>query len=178
MRSTGISALRSTIEQAARRRMSWVTSQGGGPDGGEPDHVAERWGRAFFDRLHATMLPHMAAVDTIEGASLRYLGSPDISLWALVAPHATVVAYDHADTPEQIRDRARRWLSCLATHTAPGLASPYWGHPVYGARVEPATGELDVVWALPDPWFEFATCEHDQTWDAPLHWPQAEPAGA
>ena len=173
----GISALRFMVEQTARRRQ-WSSTTSVEPGDGGSDRFADRWGRAFFDRLHALMIPHMAAVDAIDGASLRYFGSPEVSLWALVAPQATVVAYDHADSPEQIRDRARRWLRCLSTHTAPGLASPHWGHPVYGARLEPGTGELEVVWALAEPWFEFAISEHEQWWDAPLHWPQPEPAGA
>ena len=72
----------------------------------------------------------------------------------------------------EIRERARRWLSCLTTRTAPGLASPHWGHPVYGARLDPLSGELDVVWAEPGDWCDAVLAERLPTceWEAPRTW--------
>ena len=131
-----------------------------------------RWSRPFYERLQAALLPRMAHVtDTAEG-HIRYLGSHTLSLWAFVSEHTTALAYEHGDTPEQIRERARRWSACLASRTAPGLASPHWGHPVYGARVDPLSGELDVVWAVPGDWCDAVlrdavpSCE----WEAPPSW--------
>jgi hypothetical protein len=93
-------------------------------------------------------------------------------VWAFVAPLATVLALDHADSEREIRERARRWLGCLTTRTAPGLASPHWGHPVYGARLDPASGELDVVWAVPGEWCEAVLADRipEREWDLPAHW--------
>lgn len=164
--------LRSMIQQTARRRLyaSLAPSQGETPLGADPAMV--RWSRAFFDRLREALLPRMAVAATLDEGELRYFGGADLSLWALASPHALVVAYDHHDTPQQIRDRARRWRACLQTRTAPGLASPHWGHPVYGARLDPLSGELDVVWATLGNWFEFAVGESGtaREYDLPREW--------
>jgi len=168
----GNPAVRFMIEQTSRRRMSSSVSSGrAGQDAGAPGSV-ERWSREFFRQLHESLLPRMAYVTETPEGQLRYLGSQALSLWALVSDHTTALAYEVGDTPEQIRERARRWLACLTSRTAPGLASPHWGHPVYGARVDPLSGELDVVWAVPGDWCEavlansLPACE----WQAPLSW--------
>ncbi len=175
----GNSVLRSMIQQTGRRRLyaNLVPSQADTPIGADPATV--RWSRAFFDRLRDALLPRMAVAASLEEGELRYFGGADLSLWALASPHAIVVAYDHQDSPQQIRDRARRWRACLQTRTAPGLASPHWGHPVYGARVDPLSGELDVVWATLGSWFDFALRESGpiRDHDLPRHW-QAAATGA
>src|SRR5262245_65999272 len=151
----GNPAVRFMIEQTARRRM-W-TASGGGPGVEAAVEAAgeaaeRRFSPEFFERLRDAWLPRMAHVtDTPEG-QLRYLGSSAMSMWALVSQHATALAYEMAETPAEIRERARRWLACLTTRTAPGLASTHWGHPLYGARLDPVSAELDVVWAVPGEW--------------------------
>ncbi len=79
-----------------------------------------------------------------------------------------------------IDQSARRWHACLRTRTAPGLASPHWGHPVYGARLDPANDELDVVWAAPGDWVAFAFDDESATrsFDSPRHWASARPSQA
>ncbi len=178
----GNPAVRFMIEQTARRRMWSASSQeraglGGAPDGSTTDSAAGavvRWSREFFQQLHTSLLPRMAHVtDTSEG-QLRYLGSRAMSMWAFVSEHTTALAYEHGDSPAQIRERAHRWVACLTSRTAPGLASPHWGHPVYGARVDPLSGELDVVWAVPGDWCDAVlrdavpSCE----WESPPSWPR------
>lgn len=169
----GNTAVRFMVEQASRRRLwTWLTPEREVPDVEDADPLAVRWTRAFFDRLREVVLPRMAVVERMEVGELRFFGGDTLSLWAMAAPHGLVIAYEHHDTPEQIRIRARRWHTCLSTRTAPGLASRHWGHPVYGARVEPDTGELDVVWAVPGEWLAFATGEvaPAREFDAPRHW--------
>ncbi len=168
----GNPTLRFMVDQTARRRMYASLS----PEVVGVDQVLEgalqRWSREFFERLHDTFVPRMAHVtDTPEG-ELRYFGSEALSVWALIGDHATALAYDHADSPQQIRERARRWLTCLTTRTAPGLASPHWGHPVYGARLDPHSGELDVVWAVPGEWCDrvLAGSVPPRQWDLPRGW--------
>jgi len=170
--------MRMMIEQAARRRMGAViTAWRDGPGTEAVEEAARRWGREFFESLRSSLVPRMApVVETSEGW-LRYLGSSAMSLWAFGSEQHLVVAREHGDTPEQIVERARRWLTCLRTHTAPGLASPHWGHPLYGARLEPLSGELDVVWAVPGEWCEAVLAGKlpEREWDAPRSWrPAAE----
>jgi hypothetical protein len=162
-------ALRFMIEQTARRRMGSAVVPAG-ERAAEP--AGERWGREFFERLRDAWLPRMAHVaDTPEG-ELRYLGSTALRLWAFASPHVTTLAYEVDDTAAQIRERARRWLACLSTRTAPGLASRHWGHPVYGARLDPLSGELDVVWAEPGDWCDavLAGLLPELEWDTPRSW--------
>ncbi len=176
----GNSVLRSMIQQTARRRLYAELSpaQGGPVRDGDPE--AMRWSLAFFKRLHAALLPRMAVAGSLEEGELRYFGGGELSLWALASPLALVVAYDHQDSPQQIRDRARRWNACLQTRTAPGMASAHWGHPVYGARLDPRSGELDVVWASLGRWFDFAVGEDSpaRELDLPRHWSSAGAAFA
>lgn len=168
----GNPTVRFMIELTARRRMSGGLLAARDPARAGSERDVLRWGREFFDRVHAGLLPRTARVAGTPEGELRYLGSPGLSLWAFVAPFATVLALDHADTEAQIRERARRWLGCLTTRTAPGLASPHWGHPVYGARVDAMTGELDVVWAVPGEWCDAVLADRlpEREWDAPAHW--------
>ncbi|MEO5987612.1 MAG: hypothetical protein ABIU54_09160 [Candidatus Eisenbacteria bacterium] len=150
----GNSVLRSMIRQAARRRLyAELTPSQGGPSG-EADPREARWSLAFFERLRQVLLPRTAAVASLEVGELRYFESSASKWWVLTSPHDLVVAYDYQDSPEQLRDRARRWIACLQTRTAPGLASQHWGHPVYGARLDPRSGKLDVVWATPGHWLD------------------------
>ena len=177
MRLTGFrrgnSTVRFMIEQTARRRMYSALS----PEreaAGDPasEGAVRRWSREFFEQLNAALLPRMAHVaDTPEG-QLRYYGSRAMSVWAFVSEHATTLAYEHAESPAQIRERARRWLACLTTRTAPGLASSHWGHPVYGARLDPLSGELDVVWAFPGEWCDavVSAALPVREWDVPQSW--------
>ena len=161
------------MDQAARRRLSaaYAPTRPGGarelPDGSE-----SRWTTEFFAPLRTLVLPRMSEVEPLDGATLRYFGAGERSLWALHHEHALVLALDHGESPEQIREHARRWLSCLRTRTAPGLASPHWGHPVYGARLDPANGELDVVWAVADEWLELVPAEGlgPREADLPVRW--------
>lgn len=169
----GNTAVRFMVEQTARRRL-WANlgPERGDPSGEESDPLAVRWTRAFFERLRDVVMPRMAVVDAIESAELRFHGGDRLGLWGLRAEHEVVLAYEHGDTPETIRERARRWRGCLSTRTAPGLASRHWGHPVYGARLDPANGELDVVWAVPGDWIVFAASEipAPRVFDVPPAW--------
>ena len=168
----GNPVLRSMIQQAGRRRLYASLAPHQGELDSSADPQAIRWTREFFEHLRSALLPRMAVTAALEEGELRYFGGADWSLWALSAPHALVVAYDHGDSPAQIRERARRWRACLQTRTAPGLASPHWGHPVYGARLDPRTDELDVVWATLGSWFDFAREEEllERICDAPPQW--------
>jgi len=175
----GNPTVRFMIEQTARRRMYSTLS----PErvlAGDPgsEGAVRRWSREFFEQLHVALLPRMARVaDTPEG-ELRYYGSTAMSVWAFVGEHALTLAYEHAETPRQIGERARRWLACLTTRTAPGLASSHWGHPVYGARLDPLSGELDVVWAFPGDWCDAVVkgAFPAREWDVPRSWSGAEVA--
>lgn len=169
----GNPVVRRMIEQNQRRRLYYSLS----PDeaqvrGDESDPRAVRWTREFFERLREVVVPRMAVAETLEEGELRYFGAGHLQLWALHRDHELVFAYDFGDTRHEIRERAKRWLGCLSTHTAPGLPSPHWGRPVYGARVDRATQELDVVWATPGDWCRFALADEfsPREFDAPLHW--------
>lgn len=176
----GNNAVRFMVEQTARRRM-WASL---GPDRGEErgggrDPLAARWTRAFFERVRARAMPLMAPVEPFgERGELRFFGGDRLSLWGLSTPHELVIAYEHGENPASLRERACRWLACLTTRTAPGLASRHWGHPVYGARLDPRTDELDVVWAVPGDWLGLVASELPvpRDHDLPRHW--REYAGA
>jgi len=173
MRTMGIHrgnpTLRVAIGSALRRRLyaGLTPHEGESPDAAAHDPLTQRWTRAFFEHLRRDVLPRMAQVEQIDEGELRYLGVSGLSLWGLAAPHALVLAYDFEDTREQLRERARRWLACLRTRTAPGLASRHWGHPVYGARLDPRSDELDVVWAVPGDWLGALSGEQAPSSQAP-----------
>ena len=169
----GNTAVRFMVEQTARRRM-WASL---GPErddapGEHSDPLAVRWTREFFERVRDVVLPRMAVVDRLESAELRFHGGDRLGVWGLRGDHELVLAYEHGDTPDSIRERAQRWRACLSTRTAPGLASRHWGHPVYGARLDPSSGELDVVWAFPGDWIAFAASEvpTPRVFDVPASW--------
>jgi len=168
----GNPALRFMIEQTARRRLwSGLSPERGDESGPAAESAALRWGRPFYERVRDALLPRMAAVAETPEGQIRYYGTPALRVWALVAPHATALAHERDDLPAEIRDRARRWHACLTTRTAPGLASPHWGHPIYGARLDALTGELDVVWALPGEWCDaVAGALPEREWDQPRSW--------
>lgn len=170
----GNPTVRFMVELTARRRMaSGLTAERAASQAANERDVL-RWSREFFERVHATLLPRTAPVAKLPEGELRYLGARTLSLWAFVSPLATALALDHADTEAQIRERARRWLACLTSRTAPGLPGPHWGHPVYGARLDPGSGELDVVWAVPGEWCDAVLAESlpEREWDAPRAWPR------
>src|SRR5262245_37056325 len=98
----GIPAVRFMIEQTQRRRMWSAQSQEREEAEAEPSAASvRRWGREFFDRVREVLVPRMAVIAETPEGQLRYLGSPAMSLWALVSEHALVVAHEYADTPEQ-----------------------------------------------------------------------------
>ncbi len=119
MRSTGHRrgnpAVRFAVEQTARRRMYAALSPEREGAEGAAKGAIQRWSREFFERLHSALLPRMAYVADTDGGELRYFGSSALRVWAFVGQHATALAYEHADTPVQIRERSRRWLACLST---------------------------------------------------------------
>ena len=172
----GLTVMRSMIERTARRRMGAVAPTRRAQAPGPGADAARRWGREFFEALREQLVPRMAPVAETPEGWLRYLGSATMSLWAFGSEHHLALAHEHGDSPELIVERARRWLACLRTRTAPGLASPYWGHPVYGARLDPCSGELDVVWAVPGEWCEALLSGRlpERQWDAPRSWRSAE----
>jgi hypothetical protein len=177
----GNPTVRIAVHQALRRRLYAELTPHASAAGDEPlaDAVSQPWSRAFFEQARADALPRMARLGPLDDGELRYFGARDLSLWALASEHALVFAQDFRDTREQLHERARRWIACLRTRTAPGLASRHWGHPVYGARLDPRTGELDVVWAVPGDWVSFV--QSPGAWaraaDQPEHWSAAVAVG-
>jgi hypothetical protein len=177
----GNPVLRSSVSQASRRRL-WaeLTPYAGDPDGELDPLRALRFSRGFFERVRDRVRSPMPPAMRVDGAELHYFGLPELGLWALQAAHGLVVAYEHMDTPGVLRERARRWLACLRTRTAPGMVTPHWGHPVYGARLDPANDQLDVVWAWPGDWCGFVLDEEPapRLLDLPPYWRQRELASA
>lgn len=168
----GLTVLRSSIESTARRRM--VARGFSLTSDASLDDVYTPWSRTFFDRLRTVVDRHFADVLALPQGGLRYFGAQGLQLWGLVSEHALVVALDHQDAPDQIVERAKRWEACLVTRTTPGLASPHWGHPVYGARLDPRSGALEVVWAFAGEWCGLAQDESplERSHDRPGHWPE------
>lgn len=149
----GNTMVRTFVDQAARRRL-WASLAPSQVDEEAPssDQWSVRWTRRFYDHVRRRLVPRMTPIERTSDGELRWWGGDDVRLWALVDVDATVLALEHGETSESLLERARRWSACLATRTAPGLASPHWGHPVYGARLDLRNGELDVVWAVPGDW--------------------------
>ncbi len=176
----GNALLRASVEQSARRRMeSWIYPHAGeAPAADSPASPA--YTRAFFERIRDILLPRTAPALVVEGAEVRYLASSDPGLWAMSAATGLVLAYECADTPALLAERASRWLACLRTRTAPGMLLRTWGRPVYGARLDAAQDRLDVVWATPGPWCGLVLDDPPAAFvrDLPAHWPAAVPAGA
>lgn len=183
MRSVGTrrgnTMVRFVVDQASRRRL-WISLAPGLDDAGPSgaDQWSVRWSRRFYDHVRRRLVPRMTAVARSDAGELRWYGRDGFAMWALVDVHATVLALDHADTPSQLVERARRWAACLTTRTAPGPASAHWGHPVYGARLDTRSGELDVVWAVPGDWCGLVmSASLPATASArPGHWASPEPA--
>ncbi len=149
----GNTMVRFQVDQSSRRRL-WAALAPSQVDETAPgaDQWSVRWSRRFYDHVRRRLLPRMTVAGRLDEGEVRWYGGESLRLWALVDVHATVLAIEHGETPGTLAARARRWIACLTTRTAPGLASPHWGHPVYGARLDIRTGELDVVWATPGDW--------------------------
>lgn len=166
----GLTVLRASVESTARRRM--VSRGGALLHDAAMDDLYTPWSRPFFDRLRTVVEQRFADVLALPQGGLRYFGTQGLQLWGLVSESALVLALDHEDAPDQIVERAKRWESCLNTRTTPGLASPHWGHPVYGARLDPRSGMLDVVWAFAGEWCGLAEPDAplERVHDRPGHW--------
>ena len=149
----GNTMLRFLVDQTSRRRL-WASLAPSQIDERAPgaEQWSARWTRRFHDLLRRRLLARMATIETLPEGELRWYGGEGLHLWSLADAHTTVLALEHDETPDRLRERARRWRACLTTRTAPGLASLHWGHPVYGARLDQASGELEVVWAVPGDW--------------------------
>jgi hypothetical protein len=117
---------------------------------------------------------------SVDGAELRYMAAPEPGLWAMRAANGIVLAVECADTPALLAERARRWLTCLRTRSAPGVELRTWGLPVYGARLDTANDRLDVVWATPGPWCGYVLGDEPlpEPRNLPPHWRQSELASA
>ena len=165
--------LRAAIEQTSRRRMeSWIWPYAGDePPASDDVHEVSRT-HAFFERIRDEVLPRMAKALEIDGAEVRYYGADGFALWGLVAAQGLVLAYECADTPALLAERARRWLGCLRTRTAPGMLDRTWGRPVYGARLDPVGNTVEIVWAKPGDWCGLVLSEPPATSlrSAPQHW--------
>ena len=88
----GNPALRFMIEQASRRRMWSALDPAQAGEAGAPQGAVARWSAAFFERLHASLLPRMAHVTELPEGHVRYLGSGALRLWALVSEHDLALA--------------------------------------------------------------------------------------
>lgn len=165
----GNPALRIVIEQTARRRL-WASLGPERPGLVRADDAALHT-RERFETLRAIVRDRFAPLDTLPEGTLSYFGVPGLQMWALHDAHALVLALDHEDPPAHIVVRARRWSDCLRTRTTPGLASTHWGHPVYGARLDPHCGEFDLVWAFAGEWLGGLLAATTRAWSRPDHWP-------
>lgn len=169
--------LRASVLQTARRRMEWLPDVQPGVEPIEREGLRATFlTRAFFDRVREHVLPRMAPTLCVDGAELRYFGAHGLALWGLQAEQGLVLAYECADTPTQLIERARRWLSCLRTRTTPGVLDRTWGKPVYGARVDEACDRVEVVWANPGEWCGFVLADDPapRQWNLPPNWSEPE----
>ncbi len=168
--------LRASVEQSSRRRLEWIRpahERGArGAHAGPPDPWRTR---EFYERIRSHVLPGMTPALEVDGADVRYFGGDGLGLWGLRATHGLVLAYECADTPAQLVERARRWLACLRTRTTPGMLDRTWGRPVYGARHDAASDRVEVVWARPGDWCGVVLADEPlpRRRDRPLHWHDA-----
>lgn len=174
--------LRASIEMSARRRMEWLIASDPGDDGAARDGArahALRFTRAFFDRIREQVLPRMAPALSVDGAEVRYFAADGLALWGMQSAQGLVLAYECSDTPALLAERARRWLGCLRTRTAPGMLDRTWGRPVYGARHDAQGESLEVVWATPGDWCGFVLADEQpaRQQSLPQYWPQPGLAG-
>jgi hypothetical protein len=174
--------LRASVEQSSRRRLESLLVPHSGLDefAADPLHAPEPTSsRAFFDRVREHVLPQMAPALDVDGTEVRYFGTDGLGLWGMQAAQGLVLAYECADTPALLVERARRWLSCLRTRTTPGILDRTWGRPVYGARLDAACDALEVVWATPGDWCRFVLSDAPvvRRWSQPPHWRTRELAG-
>lgn len=170
--------LRASVEQSSRRRMeSWIWPHAADEPPASDDVLEVSRTRAFFERIRGHVLPSMAKALDVDGAEVRYYGADGFALWGLVAAQGLVLAYECADTPTLLAERARRWLGCLRTRTTPGMLDRTWGRPVYGARLNPVGDTVEIVWSKPGDWCGFVLSDEPaaRLWSAPPHW-EAAPA--
>jgi hypothetical protein len=173
----GNPVLRASVEQSSRRRMeSWFHPHNGDDPPASDDVHELSHTRAFFERIRGRVLPLMAPAMDVDGAEVRYFGAEGLALWGMRAAQGLVLAYECADSPAQLAERARRWLSCLRTRTAPGMLDRTWGRPVYGARHDPARDTLEIVWSKPGDWCGLVLSESpaERRWNLPQHWQTLE----
>jgi len=171
--------LRASVDQSARRRMeTWIDPHGVADAFVPGDLEGAPRTRAFFERVREHAIPLMAPAFCVDGAELSYYGADGLALWGMKAAQGLVLAYECADTPSLIVERARRWIGCLRTRTAPGMLDRTWGRPVYGARLDATNDALEVVWATPGDWCGFVLGDPPRPlrWSLPPHWLGAETA--
>lgn len=168
--------LRASVEQSARRRMeSWSVPSAGEPAARESFRAAT-FSREFFERVRAQFLPRMTPALTVDDAEVRYWGAAGLGLWGMQASHGLVLAVECADTPSLLVERARRWISCLRTRSAPGMLLRSWGRPVYGARFDRAYDALEVLWSTPGEWCGMVLADEPGApqFARPPHWSDDE----
>jgi hypothetical protein len=155
---------------------SWIYPHAGSDPAARDDAYEPSRTRAFFERIRERVLPNMAPALSVDGAEVRYLGTDRLALWGLRAAQGLVLAYECADTPALLAERARRWLACLRTRTTPGMLDRTWGRPVYGARLDSACDTVEVVWTKPGDWCGLVLSDTPapRLWDLPQHWQAGE----
>jgi hypothetical protein len=170
----GNPTVRFMIEQTARRRMWSPPAPARNGDMAQAGDGAERrWDREFFDRLRNAWLPRMAHVADTPDGELRYLGSAD-------APAVGVRrAARHGAGLRGGRHRGRRSANAPVAGSPvsprarrPGSRARTGATRCTGARLDPHSGELDVVWALPGDWCDavLAGTLPECEWEAPRTW--------
>jgi hypothetical protein len=173
--------LRTSIEQSSRRRLeSWIVPHASSAPALPGDDEAPEYSREFFERIRRHWLPRMTRALAFEGVEVLWCGATEPGLWAMSSNQGLVLAYECADTPALLAERAKRWLGCLRTRTMPGILSRTWGAPVYGARLDTVRDELDILWARPGAWRGTLLADEPDAggWSLPPHWRPAGLAGA